>query len=397
MKTFNKLLMVVSLFSTFSCSVDDDSSLIVIVPPTPDIKAMELPASMLPTLRYTIQGRGFFVGDTVVLRSAVGNPNTTGEFKTHSVATAFKIDFTVPRGCAGEYDFILYRNAQMYDLDTKLVIDEDFAVADVEMRSQHIRKQGRITITSPDFMSGDSVVISKINSKVRIPTNFNDLGAKKTLTFNLPENFDDGVLIDDEVDISIYRVTLTSFATSAIVHQELTYTVGDLLGGGVVFANDEMTLDAFVVSMNYSSNMPWGEVHRPELEVKTTRSEVGTGAANTKAIVDKQGDWNGGRYAAKYCDDYSVTADGVLYDDWFMPSKDEGILLYSSCTEINSILESNGGAPLGANTTHFWTSTENSFNFVIVMLKDMTPPAYEIGKNFGDGTGRPVRVHKYIH
>jgi hypothetical protein len=52
------------------------------------------------------------------------------------------------------------------------------------------------------------------------------------------------------------------------------------------------------------------------VETGVTGTGVGTGQANTMAIIGVQGE---GLYAAKICDDYS---DGV-FSDWFLPSKDE--------------------------------------------------------------------------
>jgi hypothetical protein len=65
---------------------------------------------------------------------------------------------------------------------------------------------------------------------------------------------------------------------------------------------------------------------------------IGTGRANTAKLVAAFGDGigftlNGKTYAAKLCDDYSITKDGTTYDDWFLPSKDElnqiGVNLYA--------------------------------------------------------------------
>jgi hypothetical protein len=72
--------------------------------------------------------------------------------------------------------------------------------------------------------------------------------------------------------------------------------------------------------------------------------------SNTNAIIASQGD---GNYAAKICADYSVTIatdyDGdVVYDDWYLPSKDELNKLYINRTAI------------GGFAYHiYWSSTEN--------------------------------------
>ena len=72
-----------------------------------------------------------------------------------------------------------------------------------------------------------------------------------------------------------------------------------------------------------------------------TSTAIGTGAANTAALVQAMGSETYiksrgtaiGAYAAQACADYTVTYDGVIYDDWFLPSKDELALLYTNLAE----------------------------------------------------------------
>ena len=69
-----------------------------------------------------------------------------------------------------------------------------------------------------------------------------------------------------------------------------------------------------------------------------TKTTIGTGKANTEALVKAMGEtaytsYSGtdkGIYAAKACDDYSITVNGVVYDDWFLPSKDELALMHDN-------------------------------------------------------------------
>ena len=398
MKLYQKLIIsVASMLLAVGCSVDDDTTMVTIIPSAPEIKNMIIPDNILPTLRYTIEGRGFFVGDTVVLRSTEANQYTEGDFKTASTANAFKIDFTVPLGCVGEYQFCLLRNKKIYDLETQIVVADRFDLRQVEMRSKDIRACGRITISSIDMMEGDHIVIGQDGAQVMVETEFEDLGVTRNLTFNLPDTFENGNKIDGEIDLSVYRVGLTTFATTATVHQELVYHVGDYIAGGVVFANDEMTLDAYVTTLKYSpQNFQWGPVHHPEMEVGTTKRNFGAGAANTKAIVQKQGNWNNGQYGAKFADDLVVEFEGKTYDDWFIPSYDEAVALFYSFDKINPTLQSHGGDPVGPGTRHFHTSSENSYNYAVFIVWDQNPVTFELGKNWGDGAARPVRVLKYV-
>ena len=73
-------------------------------------------------------------------------------------------------------------------------------------------------------------------------------------------------------------------------------------------------------------------------EVVGTETAIGTGETNTIALVSKMGDTaykyesgnEKGNYAAKACADLVVNKDGVAYDDWFLPSKDELSLIYQN-------------------------------------------------------------------
>jgi hypothetical protein len=73
----------------------------------------------------------------------------------------------------------------------------------------------------------------------------------------------------------------------------------------------------------------------------TTGTAIGTGLANTNAIITSQGGTAGSyAYAAGICADYSVTEGGVTYDDWFLPSKDELNVIYENQTNIGDFSKS---------------------------------------------------------
>ena len=79
-----------------------------------------------------------------------------------------------------------------------------------------------------------------------------------------------------------------------------------------------------------------------------TGTALGTGLANTNAIIASQGGTAGSyAYAAGICADYSVTEGGVTYDDWFLPSKDELNILYLNKDKIG-----------GLKSSFYWSSTE---------------------------------------
>jgi hypothetical protein len=72
-----------------------------------------------------------------------------------------------------------------------------------------------------------------------------------------------------------------------------------------------------IASSGYLTGIAWGAIN-VNCGV-SNGTAIGTGLANTLAII---ADCGGGGVAGA-CDAFSVTVDGVVYDDWFLPSEDE--------------------------------------------------------------------------
>lgn len=102
---------------------------------------------------------------------------------------------------------------------------------------------------------------------------------------------------------------------------------------------------------NEYSNKVWGGYRT---EVGGTATTIGSGKSNTEKIVAKFGnaepDGKKTDYAAKLCADLVVTKDGVVYDDWFLPSKDELNQMYLNLRE-NKLGGFSGG--------DYWSSSED--------------------------------------
>ena len=78
--------------------------------------------------------------------------------------------------------------------------------------------------------------------------------------------------------------------------------------------------------------------------IGATSTSLGTGNANTNAIVSVQG---AGSYAAKLC--YDLVLNG--YSDWYLPSRDELSMLYSNKAFIGGFAAAN-----------YWSSSESASN-----------------------------------
>ena len=87
------------------------------------------------------------------------------------------------------------------------------------------------------------------------------------------------------------------------------------------------------------------------------------GKANTSIIIAAQvaiGD-DGSTYAARICNELKITENGKTYGDWYLPSREELILMYNNKSTIDATATANGGSaffcPHG-----LWSSTEDTNN-----------------------------------
>ena len=86
-----------------------------------------------------------------------------------------------------------------------------------------------------------------------------------------------------------------------------------------------------------------------------TATAIGTGSANTDAIITVQGATETS-YAAGKARAYA----GGGYNDWFLPSKNELNKMYQQRETINTTALANGGSNF--TTISYWSSSEDAYN-----------------------------------
>ncbi len=121
---------------------------------------------------------------------------------------------------------------------------------------------------------------------------------------------------------------------------------------GIIFYDDEADGNDDIPSFRYlevalsdiDNKMKWGTY---DLSINAAENNtVGAGNQNTLNIIS---DDSATDKAADVCDSYSVTFDGTIFSDWFLPSKDELNLLY----EVLKVSD------LGDfNNDYYWSSSQ---------------------------------------
>ena len=96
-----------------------------------------------------------------------------------------------------------------------------------------------------------------------------------------------------------------------------TLTIGQSYQGGLVAYIDGTGMHGLIVSpFDQSTGIRWHNGSNIAIGMGSAGYIIGSGNANTNAIVTSQGS---GNYAAKLC--YDLVLNG--YDDWYLPSKDD--------------------------------------------------------------------------
>ena len=126
----------------------------------------------------------------------------------------------------------------------------------------------------------------------------------------------------------------------------LSHSVGDKFGGGIVFyVYDDGQHGLIAALADQSTGIRW--YGGSNTNTCARGDGVGAGLKNTAIIIANQGSVDGNSFAARICNEYSVTVDGVMYGDWYLPSKYELNLLYAQKTVVG-----------GFAGNDYWSSTE---------------------------------------
>ena len=129
--------------------------------------------------------------------------------------------------------------------------------------------------------------------------------------------------------------------------------IGESYGGGIVFyVYDNGQHGLIAATADQSTGIRWYAGTYTYTMAKA--DGVGAGKANTAIIIANQGNGDGATYAARICNEYSVTVGGVTYGDWYLPSKFELNLLYLQKTVVGGFAGNYYWGSTEYNTTNAW-------------------------------------------
>jgi hypothetical protein len=134
--------------------------------------------------------------------------------------------------------------------------------------------------------------------------------------------------------------------------------IGDFAHGGVVFWVDDTGEHGLVCAKNDQSIVRW----YAGTYVMTMARGNGplSGEMNTAIIIASQGGGDGYIYAARTCAELQITEASKTYGDWYLPSRQELLLMYNNKATINATANANGG--WGLASEKYFSSTEYSSN-----------------------------------
>ncbi len=103
----------------------------------------------------------------------------------------------------------------------------------------------------------------------------------------------------------------------------IAHSVGEYFGGGIIYHLDSLKQHGLIVNKTDLGSAPWGCSDINFVYELNTYD----GAANTLKVLSMCDEEN---IAVRLCDNYIVTEEDVIYDDWFLPAPKQLLWLYDN-------------------------------------------------------------------
>jgi len=161
-----------------------------------------------------------------------------------------------------------------------------------------------------------------VNKKVYVAEK--DFNTMKFMAKKIDPNFTILSIASDEAEKE--KIT-TLHSNNHSANQELNsneiVSIGSAYQGGIIFYLDGTGKHGLIVSKENIDKEKVDWDNQSNKDINKTKIEMGSGAANTNAIINVYNDAN---YAANICKNYN--AEGM--NDWYLPSLDELKLIYEN-------------------------------------------------------------------
>lgn len=298
-----------------------------------------------PGTEVVIQGKGFADGDKVYLK----NDSGLIEVIVKAVAEG-SLTFEMPENAGGEYSVEVERANLKTQLPGTFFVPYLLVLKDVVLPSGNFERGAQVTIEAEGFVEGDSIYL--LNDDYPSSTIFKVKGTvtENALRFTVPE----GTYGENTVVAVRWENGNARKGSLGIVG--VKSNVGDVIGGGVVYyMMDEV--HGFICN---NSNITAAAVaYGPSCVPIGTTAELGDGKENSEKLLEQitnwrstgEGEWLTAKTVVELCDEYTVTVDGLVYDDWYLPSENE----LSELFKVRELVGENGATFKNDN---YWTSTE---------------------------------------
>lgn len=327
-----------------SCEKDKDPAP---DPIAPILKSVIFPNSndVMPGRPATIRGKGFDPADKVFIEDDKGI--TTVEVVS---VTDEQMVIMIPRDAGGTYAVTIERAGKQSTLDGELIVPFVIVLENVVMPANAFQAGASVNIEGQGFESGDMIQLTASfypeNKVINIATTASATG----ISFQIPA----GAYGINNVVVTRGAERKTILGTLGI-----QVNVGDEVGGGVVYYADNTKLHGYIANKTNSGGPtePFGPAVALSLAGGTSK-DLGAGKTNTNKLVTKMVGWRGSfstwanrKAAFELCDELSVTVNGDVYSDWFLPSRQELIELF----KVKDMLALHGAA---VPPNNYWSSSE---------------------------------------
>ncbi|WP_273567472.1 hypothetical protein [Maribacter halichondriae] len=300
-----------------------------------------------------------------------GNGPLSFSIETQTPAGAISIDEST-----GE---LTVADATLFDYETNPIIIATISVDDAESPATatiNLTNLNEVTlqdaVESIDENPTNGQIVGTVQTSEGVGVNFNITSQSPAGALNIDANSGelsvaDAALFDFETNATI-TATITADGAinpaTVIIDVNNIDEIGDFNYGGVIFwldGNGGGLVCDIVDQVNPTPNQGIGWSIGTNTNTGATGQNIGTGQANTTAIINNHG---AGVYAAALCD--NSTSAG--YSDWYLPSLFELSEIYLNLATVNNTSLANGGTEI--IFFYYWSSTEVNTDQARIMVNN---------------------------